>query len=142
MRIKAKTRVANLLDAYPEVETLLKWYDIELDDEELVMSLAELCDNYELDLDDLLVEIDAAIEDDEDDEDDDDDEESMDGFWNAADDDADDDDLDDDLGDDDELDDDDDLDGDFDDVLGGPEDFDASEPANEPRRRAAARSDR
>ena len=126
MRIKAKTRVANLLDAYPEVETLLKWYDIELDDEELVMSLAELCDNYELDLDDLLVEIDAAIEDDEDDEDDDDDEESMDGFWNAADDDADDD----------------DLDGDFDDVLGGPEDFDASEPANEPRRRAAARSDR
>ena len=96
MRIRAKTRVAALVDAFPEVETLLKWYDIELDDEELVMSLGELCASYELDLDDLLVEIDAAIEDDEGA----DDEEGMDRFWNAMDDDddVDFDDLDEDLG--------------------------------------------
>jgi hypothetical protein len=93
MRIRASTRVAALVDAYPEVETLLKWYDIELDDEELVMSLSELCSNYELDLEDLLVEIDAAIEDD------DDGDEGMDRFWNELED-VDDDDFDDeDLGD-------------------------------------------
>lgn len=78
MKIRASTPVAALLDAHPEIEELLKWYDVELDDEELIMTLSELCEAYSLDLEDLLVEIQATMEDDDEDEDDDD---PMDSFW-------------------------------------------------------------
>ena len=78
MQIRASTRVAAIVDAHPEIEELLKWYDVELDDEELIMSVAELCGAYALDLEDLLVEIHATMDDDDDDDDDDD---PMDSFW-------------------------------------------------------------
>lgn len=80
MIIRSSTRVCTLLDAYPDVESLLAWYEVAVDDEDLLMTLAELARTYELDLDDLMVEIHAAVDDDEDDADDDQD------FWDDLDD--------------------------------------------------------
>lgn len=86
MNIRSTTRVATVLDAHPEVEELFNWYEVSIGDDELLMTIQELCKAHFLDLDDLMVEIDAAIEDDDDEDDDDD----MADFWRTLDDEEDD----------------------------------------------------
>ena len=111
MRIGPRTRVASILDTHPELETVLEWYRVRLDDVDYTLRLTDFCDRNDIDLDDLLVEFDAALDDDEDDEDDEDD-------------DYEDDDLDDEDEDLDDLDGLDDEDDDLDDDVLASEDYD------------------
>ena len=85
MRVKATTRVRSMVRTYPQLEDVLGWHDIEVDDDILAMSIVEVCDEFGLDLDEVLEDIQAALRDsageawpverDEDDEDDDSDSE-------------------------------------------------------------------
>ena len=102
MRLSESTRVGTLLRRYEQVTQILGWYSVDVIDLEDRMTLEEMCVAYRLDVDDVITDIEGAIDDDEDeddDEDDDDDEEE------DEDDDYDDDDEDDDQDQDDEDDD-------------------------------------
>lgn len=68
MRISSRTNMGHLLDVHPEVESVLSWYQIRLDGTDVQLNIREFCARNNLDMDDLLVEFEAAAEDDEDDD--------------------------------------------------------------------------
>ena len=77
MRITRTTRIGRLLEEHPEVEETMAWYGVDLEDYRPGLTLEALCRYTRLDLDDVLSDLQASIEEDEDEdwEDDDDDEE-------------------------------------------------------------------
>ena len=88
MKFGPRTRVGVLLTKYPELETVLEWYRIRLDEVDYRLRIDQFCDRNDIDVDDLLVEFEAALNDDDDDDyddddyddDDDDDEPDLDDF--------------------------------------------------------------
>lgn len=63
MRVKATTRVRSMVRTYPQLEDVLGWHDIEVDDDVLAMTIAEVCDEFGLDLDEVLEDIQASLRD-------------------------------------------------------------------------------
>ncbi|MEL6341778.1 MAG: hypothetical protein AAFV53_01500 [Myxococcota bacterium] len=96
MRIKAGTRVRKMLRAYPQLEDVLGWHDIEVDDDVQSMSLRKVCLELGLDLDELLDDIQASLRDsagdgwpvDEDLDDDEGDDDDEDDYYDEDDDDG------------------------------------------------------
>ncbi len=70
MRITATTRVGRLLAAHPEAVEALAWYGVELEDYPPGTTLGALCRDARLDLDDVLSDLEATLEEDEDEEED------------------------------------------------------------------------
>jgi hypothetical protein len=112
MRITPSTRIGRLLEEHPEVEEVMAWYGIDLEEYRPNLSLESLCRYTRLDLEDVISDLTAAIEEDDDpdwDEDEDEDDEEASGEFEDEDEDYDDWD-----GDRPDYDDDDDLDEDVD----------------------------
>ena len=77
MQVRSTTRVSTLLRRHPRVDDILGWYGIVIDIVDAEWTLAEVCRSYRLDLDDVLTDLQAVLEEAEAD---DDDEEEDDGF--------------------------------------------------------------
>ena len=79
MRITEDTRVGRLVSASPAARSVLAWYGVDVEAGDFELKLEELCNERELDIDDILVDLRSQVQDDDDD-DDDDDEGGFDGF--------------------------------------------------------------
>lgn len=64
MRITPKTQLGTLIEDHPELADILRWYEVPLRPDDLLLTLGEFCRSNELDLDDMLVEFQEALEDD------------------------------------------------------------------------------
>ena len=73
MRARPLTIVGSLLRRHPEVEEILGWYGVSLTNGELSISLAELCQAYRLDLEDVLTDLQAVLDDDDEEDEDEED---------------------------------------------------------------------
>jgi hypothetical protein len=62
MKVKPTTRVRGLVRRHPDVEDILGWYGVEVGPDNLDLDLEELCQNYRLDIDDVLTDIAASVE--------------------------------------------------------------------------------
>ena len=78
MKIGPRTRIAMLLNHHPELESVLEWYRVRLDKVDYTLRLSDFCHRNDIDLDDLMVEFEAALDDDDDDYDDDEDDDDYD----------------------------------------------------------------
>ena len=86
MRAKSSSLVSELLNGHSEVRQVLGWYGIQVDSNNKRLTLEAICKKNDLDVDDVLIDLQAVMNDDEDgDEDDDEDE----GWAEGADDDDD-----------------------------------------------------
>ena len=93
MRVLETTRVGRLVRAFPEALSVLSWYGVDPDREDLAMTLAELAASYSVDLEDMIVDLQSQMDDEEDDDDDDAEEDDetgggFDGFDSTEDDDG------------------------------------------------------
>ena len=70
MKFGPRTRVGVLLSRFPELETVLEWYRVRLDEVDYRLRIDQFCDRNDIDMDDLLAEFEAALSDDEDEDDD------------------------------------------------------------------------
>ena len=61
--MKSTIRIQSILDRYPDVEQILSMYDVEINDSVSVMTIEELCETFDIDMEDLLMDIEEAIED-------------------------------------------------------------------------------
>jgi hypothetical protein len=98
MRIVASTPVQDVLGTYPDAADVLDWYGV--DPEEIAgqtLTVRELCNTFDVELEEMLTDLQALADEDEEGDDDDDEEEDED-----EDDDDEDDEDEDDLDDDDE----------------------------------------
>ena len=82
MRVKPSTRVGRLTTNYPELAEILGWHGLEPEDDELRLTLEELCDAYQVVIDDVLADM-ADVLDDDDDGDGDDGDDDEDDDWEA-----------------------------------------------------------
>ena len=79
MALRPNVMLIDLLNNYPGVDEVLGWYGIELDDDaDLTLTLAEACGEHSLDIEDVMVDLEAVLDSDDDDDGDDDDD---DGDW-------------------------------------------------------------
>ena len=69
MRVRPSTIVGTLVRRHPEAEEILGWYGISLNKGELRITLAQICQAYRLDLEDVLIDIQAVVEDEYEEED-------------------------------------------------------------------------
>ena len=86
MLVKPSTRVGRMTTQYPELEEILGWHGIEPESDELRLTLEEICEAYEVDIEDVLVDIAEVMDEDEDEdeddsEDEDEDEDEDDNDW-------------------------------------------------------------
>ena len=66
MKITAKTRVRAVLRKHPRLEELLSWLDIILEDSDIRGTMGALCDNYDIDMEELLADLLENSDEDED----------------------------------------------------------------------------
>ena len=61
--MNASVRVTSILDRFPDVESILALYDVSTSDIGPTMTIENLCDKFEIDIEDLLMDLEEAIED-------------------------------------------------------------------------------
>ena len=61
MHVQAFTQLGKLLRRHSEVREILGWYGIRVTGAEMSLSLAELCEEYGLDVEDVLIDLQAVL---------------------------------------------------------------------------------
>jgi len=61
--MNTKIRIQSILDRYPEVENLLGMYQVDLNEETMVLNIEELCELFGIDVEDLIMDLEDAIQD-------------------------------------------------------------------------------
>ena len=73
MRVSPRSHLGDLLRRDLQVSEILGWYSVDVGRCDDAMTLAEVCKNYRLDVEDVITDLEAVLDDDDEDEDDDDD---------------------------------------------------------------------
>ena len=60
--MKLIVRIQSIIDRFPEAERIFNWYDIELTEEVLTMKIEEACEAYQIESEDLLMDLEEIIE--------------------------------------------------------------------------------
>ncbi|MBT3222943.1 MAG: hypothetical protein HN348_28025 [Proteobacteria bacterium] len=68
MRLQSTTRVNTLLRRHTQAEDILGWYGVRVHNG-MDVTLKELCSSYNIDLEDVLIDIKAVVDEDDEDED-------------------------------------------------------------------------
>jgi hypothetical protein len=63
MKIKNTTRVESMIRVFPQLEDVFELHDVELDDDVTSMSVKQVCRHYDLDIDDIMGDLRAALSD-------------------------------------------------------------------------------
>jgi len=61
--MKQNVRIQSIIDRFPEAERIFNWYDIELTEEVLTMKIEEACEFFQIESEDLLMDLEEVIED-------------------------------------------------------------------------------
>lgn len=56
-------RIQSILKRFPDVERIFEWYEIELTDETKLMRLEAACEAYEIEAEDIVLDLEEAIKD-------------------------------------------------------------------------------
>ena len=73
MRLSGRTEIGDLLRRDTQVHDILGWYSIHVGQLDHETTLAEVCRHYRLDLEDLITDLEAVLDDDDDDDEEDED---------------------------------------------------------------------
>lgn len=60
--MKTNVRIQSIVSRYPEVERIFEWYEIELTDEVLNMKLEDVCDTFQIEAEDIILDLEEVIE--------------------------------------------------------------------------------
>jgi hypothetical protein len=60
--MKLNVRIQSIIDRFPEVERIFNWYDIELTEEVLTMKIEEACEVFQIESEDLLMDLEEVID--------------------------------------------------------------------------------
>jgi len=60
--MKTNVRIQSIVTRYPEVERIFEWYDIELTEDVLSMKLEEACDVFQIEAEDLILDLEDVID--------------------------------------------------------------------------------
>jgi hypothetical protein len=63
MKIKNTTRIESMILVFPQLEDVFELHDVDLDDDVISMSIKQVCRHYELDIDDIMGDLRAALSD-------------------------------------------------------------------------------
>ena len=55
-------RIQSILKRFPDVENIFQWYEIDLTEETLGMKLEDACEAFNIEAEDLLLDLDEAIQ--------------------------------------------------------------------------------
>ena len=61
--MKSTIRIQSILDRYPDIEQILAMYDIDITEGVSSMNIEELCETFDIDMEDLMMDIEEAIQD-------------------------------------------------------------------------------
>ena len=59
--MKTNVRIQSIVNRYPEVERIFEWYDIELTENVMNMKLEEACDAFQIEAEDLILDLEDVI---------------------------------------------------------------------------------
>ena len=60
--MKLNVRIQSILDRFPEAEKIFNWYEIELSEDILSMKIEDACDAFQIESEDLLMDLEEFIE--------------------------------------------------------------------------------
>ena len=60
--MKTNVRIQSIVNRYPEVERIFEWYDIELTENVMNMKLEEACDTFQIEAEDLILDLEDVID--------------------------------------------------------------------------------
>ena len=60
--MKLNVRIQSIIDRFPEVERIFTWYEIELTEKVLTMKVDEVCDAFQIESEDLILDLEELIE--------------------------------------------------------------------------------
>ena len=60
--MKTNVRIQSIINRYPEVERIFEWYEIELSEEVLNMKLDDVCDEFQIEAEDLILDLEEVID--------------------------------------------------------------------------------
>ena len=61
--MKPNVRVQSIIDRFPEVENIFSMYEIELDEESAQLTVEQICDQFDVDIEDILLDLEEFLED-------------------------------------------------------------------------------
>ncbi len=61
--MNGNVRVQSIVDHYPDVESVFSMYDVELTDDIIGLTIEGLCDAYDIDIEDLILDLEEAVAD-------------------------------------------------------------------------------
>ena len=61
--MKPTIRVQSILDRFPEAEHIFSMYEIDINTESTQMSIENICDHFDVDLEDILLDLEEFVED-------------------------------------------------------------------------------
>ena len=61
--MKPNVRVQSIIDRFPEVENIFSMYEIELDEESSQLTVEQICDQFDVDIEDILLDLEEFLED-------------------------------------------------------------------------------
>jgi hypothetical protein len=78
MKVRNNTQIKNLFSRFPSIEEVFSWHSIDLDDDAFEMTLEEIALEYDIDLEEFLLELQTHLDEEMEDEEDEEDEEDVD----------------------------------------------------------------
>ena len=60
--MKLNVRIQSIIDRFPDAERIFNWYDIELTEKVLSMKIEEACDAFQIESEDLIMDLEEIIE--------------------------------------------------------------------------------
>jgi len=61
--MNSNIRIQSILERYPEIEQIFQMYEVELSDDITSFTIEQLCEEYDLDIEDVIMDIEEVIED-------------------------------------------------------------------------------
>ena len=61
--MKPNVRVQSIIDRFPEVENIFSMYEIQLDEESSQLTVEQICDQFDVDIEDILLDLEEFLED-------------------------------------------------------------------------------
>ena len=61
--MKPNIRVQSIIDRFPEAENIFSMYEIDLDEESSQLTIEQICDHFDVDIEDILLDLEEFLED-------------------------------------------------------------------------------
>ena len=61
--MKPNVRVQSIIDRFPEVENIFSMYEIDLDEDSAQLTVEQICDQFDVDIEDILLDLEEFLED-------------------------------------------------------------------------------